>query len=378
VLGRLFCRLRPLKKEYRVYFFFPFYHMGGAEKVHYQIAQAVGGSDCIIFFTKKSQSKAFFPRFRESGCDIKDISVWTDNKWLYFLNLIFRGIISGYINRQQLPPVVFNGQCNFGYKISPWVRKGIRQIELIHSFNTFSYIRTPFLPFISTTVMISRNRLDDHVFLYDRIRVPLMYLERLAYIPNAIALPADVKKDFSEFRVLFSGRGGKEKRLHLVMAVFKELHQTDSSIRMEIMGDMSGIIEPHQYPFVHFYGYLNEEDQIHEIYQKASVLLLTSGTEGFPMVVIEAMAYGCAIISTAVGDIPLHIKQGINGFLFSDVQDEKKIVQEGVQYILELKKNPVLLQSISENNIRYARQNFGLEKFNLAYQNLLHTQNQTL
>ena len=46
-------------------------------------------------------------------------SKFTDHKEFYFLNLIFRGIVSGYINKQKEKPIVFNGQCNFGYKISP-------------------------------------------------------------------------------------------------------------------------------------------------------------------------------------------------------------------------------------------------------------------
>ena len=140
MLGRLFSRLNPLHKEYRIFFFFSFYHIGGAEKVHYQITQAAGGKDCIIFFTKKSHNKSFLHHFRGSGCEIKDISKYTDNKWFYFMNLIWRGIITGYMNRQIKLPVVFNGQCNFAYKISPWVRKEIFQVELIHSFNSFSYI----------------------------------------------------------------------------------------------------------------------------------------------------------------------------------------------------------------------------------------------
>ena len=41
--GRLIALLYPLKKEYRIFFFFPFYHTGGAEKVHSQIANATGG-----------------------------------------------------------------------------------------------------------------------------------------------------------------------------------------------------------------------------------------------------------------------------------------------------------------------------------------------
>jgi len=100
LMGRLAAVIRPLNKEYRVFYFFPFYHTGGAEKVHVQIANATGGSDCIIFFTKRSVDARFLDEFKETGCEINDISKFTDNKWFYFLNLFYRGIISGYINGQ--------------------------------------------------------------------------------------------------------------------------------------------------------------------------------------------------------------------------------------------------------------------------------------
>ena len=173
LIGRFLAAIKPNEKEYLIYFFFPFHHTGGAEKIHAQIAQATGGADCIIYFTRKSENDSFLNEFKKSGCTIKDISKFTDNKWLYFLNLIYRGIISGYINNQKIKPFVFNGQCNFAYKISPWVNKSIRQIELLHSFNSFSYIRTPFLRFISKTIMISRKRIDEHFQFYKKINIPV-------------------------------------------------------------------------------------------------------------------------------------------------------------------------------------------------------------
>ncbi|HEU4859224.1 MAG TPA: hypothetical protein VFT15_05275, partial [Chitinophagaceae bacterium] len=151
-IGRLIAAFHRLKKEYRIFFFFPFYHTGGAEKVHAQIATATGGNDCIIFFTRRSDDDRFIDDFKKTGCEIKDVSAYTDNKWLYFLNLVYRGLITGYINSQKLKPIVFNGQCNFAYKISPWINNTIKQVELIHSLNSFSYIRIPFIPFIDKTV----------------------------------------------------------------------------------------------------------------------------------------------------------------------------------------------------------------------------------
>jgi L-malate glycosyltransferase len=53
LIGRLVALMSPLKKQYKMFFFFPFYHTGGAEKVHAQIAVANGGND--FFYQKISR-----------------------------------------------------------------------------------------------------------------------------------------------------------------------------------------------------------------------------------------------------------------------------------------------------------------------------------
>ncbi len=373
ITGRLIATFRPLKKEYRIFFFFPFYHTGGAEKVHAQIAGATGGTDCIIFFTRRSDDDRFIDDFKKTGCDIKDISVSTDNKWLYFLNLVYRGIITGYINSQKLKPIVFNGQCNFGYKISPWIHDTIKQVELIHSLNSFSYIRIPFIPFIDKTVMISRQRIEDHKKLYQRYQVPLHYAERIVYICNGIPLPPSIKSErpFSPFTILYAGRPGPEKRIHLITAMARELQKENKDIQFEMIGDLSAIVDIPALPFIKFHGNINDPEKINSIYARSHLLLITSSTEGFPMVIMEAMANGCAIIATPVGDIPFHVKNGENGFLFSSVENESAIISEACEKIIWLKNSPGQWKKISETNARYAAEFFGIEQFNAAYKNLL-------
>jgi L-malate glycosyltransferase len=370
--GRMIAEFYPLKKQYRIFFFFPFCHTGGAEKVHAQISQAAGGDNCIIFFTKKSVNQSFLSEFQQSGCDIKDISSYTDNKWIYFLNFIYRGIVAGYINSQQKAPIVFNGQCNFGYKISPWINRKATQIELIHSFNSFSYIRIPFLPFIDKTIMISKKRIAQHLLFYKEKKIPEEYGKRINYIPNAIQLPAVTSaKETTEFIVLYVGRGGKEKRVHLIAEMARRLHTTENSIQFHFLGDVSNVLHQTDYPYIHFYGNQDSKNMIHSTYSKAHVLILTSVTEGFPMVVIEGMANGCAIVATPVGDIPYHIKNGQNGFLFSTSEDETTIVNEGIEIIKSLQQTPDQLANISKTNIQYAIDNFGIDKFNTAYRELI-------
>lgn len=374
LLGQIIAKFNPLNKEYRVFYFFPFYHTGGAEKVHAQIAEATAGKDCIIFFTRKSGNEQFYNDFKNSGAQIKNISKFTDNKWLYFLNLIYRGIISSYINKQNLKPIIFNGQCNFGYKISPWIKNHIPQIELIHSLNSFSFIRIPFLPFITQTVMISRQRIEDHKELYKQYKIPDTFIQKIQYIPNAIKLPANEAntKASEPFVVLYVGRAGKEKRVQLVAQMAERLQQKDKSIQFEMMGDVSDVIKTNQYPYIRFHGNQSDPEIIHSIYSKAYMLVLTSTTEGFPMALIEAMAHGCVILATAVGDIPFHIKKE-NGFLFSSVEDEEAIVNEAENFILQLKNNRHLFNTISKYNLNYAKHNFGIDSFNKAYKELFET-----
>lgn len=373
VTGRIIALLKPLRKEYRIYFFFPFYHTGGAEKVHLQIAAATGGEDCIIYFTRKSADDRFLNEFKKTNCTIKDISTFTDNKWLYFLNLIYRGIVTGYINSQKQKPVVFNGQCNFAYKISPWVKKHFKQIELIHSLNSFSFIRIPFIPFISKTVMISHKRIEDHKLLYEDHKIPLSFAERIIYISNAIPLPEPTNNDrpFNPFRVLYAGRPGIEKRIHLVVEMAGILNRDHKDIQFELIGDMSSILKPSDYPFIKFHGNINDDEKMNQLYSQSHLLLITSTTEGFPMVIMEAMANGCAIMATAVGDIPYHVKNEENGFLFSSISEENIIVKEGCEKILWLKNNPSQWKEMSEANTHYAFEHFDLKQFNAAYKNLL-------
>lgn len=371
LLGRWIAALKPLHQEYQVFFFFPFYHTGGAEKVHALITQAVGNRNYIIFFTRKSVDKTFYTDFEKSGCTIKDISAYTDNKWLYFFNLIYRGIITGYINKQNNKPVVFNGQCNFGYKISPWVNSNIKQIELIHSFNTFSWIRIPFIPFIYKTVMISKVRVGNHLEQYKKIKVPETFNYRITYICNGIELPNETRvKDYSTpLNVLYVGRGTPEKRVHLVAKIAEQVKQQNASINFVIAGDVANAIPENLQAYCELRGNIDDAKQLADLYKQAHVLLITSNTEGFPIVVMEAMAYGCAIIATPVGDLPVHV-QAENGFITSTI-DEAKVVGEMTQFIFQLSNDRRLLESLGQHNIDYAKEHFDIELFNKKYQELV-------
>ena len=372
MLGRIIAHFKPLAKKYETFFFFPFYHTGGAEKVHALVALAVGNSNCIVFFTRKSYDKNFYKDFEESGCHIRDISAFTGSKFLFPINLIYRGIVSGHINKQHLKPVVFNGQCNFGYKISPWVNKDIPQIELIHSFNTFSWIRLPFLPFISHTVMISKIRIEDHLRQYKKIQVPLPFYHKIQHIVNGIPLPERQKeKDYNgNLKVLYVGRGTEEKRVYIIAKMAEKAHLQKIPVDFIFMGDVKNAIPADLIKHCQLLGHQIEPAKIDEVYWQSHLVIITSNTEGFPLAIEEGMARGCAVMATAVGDIPVHVKNIENGLLFGSVDNEVTIMDEGVEFLALLCTNKKPLQEMSMRNRKYAMENFGIEAFNSSYQKL--------
>ena len=64
-----------------------------------------------------------------------------------------------------------------------------------------------------------------------------------------------------------------------------------------------------------FPGAFAGREELTRIMSGTDIFLLSSILEGQPLVVVEAMAYGCPIVTTNVGGIPELIQDGVNGLL---------------------------------------------------------------
>jgi glycosyltransferase involved in cell wall biosynthesis len=64
-----------------------------------------------------------------------------------------------------------------------------------------------------------------------------------------------------------------------------------------------------------FPGAFTSREDLYRIMSNTDIFLLSSILEGQPLVVVEAMAYGCPIVTTNVGGIPELIQDGVNGLL---------------------------------------------------------------
>jgi glycosyltransferase involved in cell wall biosynthesis len=352
---------------------FSSYHIGGAEKVHLQIASALKGRKALVVFTKKSTAAVYKQAFIETGHQIIDVSRFTDNKFQYWNNLIYRGVFASLIENQKSNTIVFNGQSNFGYKLSPWLNKSIVQIDLIHAFSSFSWIRIPFLSFYQKTIMISNRSIAEHKTQYQKIGVPEHEVGKIMYLPNGISLPKLMERkelDSAKLRVLYVGRATGEKRVHLIAAIARSAAMEGIPCTFSMVGDVQNAIPKDDQSFVHFYGAINNAETLNAIYAEHDVLIMTSLHEGFPLTIMEGMASGCVILSTPVGDIPYHVHHKQNGYLFSNTTDENKIVEEALTYLKQIMENPDLFKVMSSNNLTYAKKEFDLSIFEQRYQTM--------
>ncbi len=88
-----------------------------------------------------------------------------------------------------------------------------------------------------------------------------------------------------------------------------------------------------------FHGNKSKED-VHQIYEKASFIILPSASEGFPKVIGEAMNYGCIPIVSNVSCMDQYIIPNTNGYLLEEISADA--IEQSVQRSLELSNEEYL------------------------------------
>ena len=107
---------------------------------------------------------------------------------------------------------------------------------------------------------------------------------------------------------------------------------------------------------------------IYKLYEKIDLTLITSLSEGLPLVLVESFCYKKPVISTNVGGIAEVINNGKNGYLingFSEIDIAEKII--------ELKNDKLLYEKLSDNCFITFKKLFNLESNLLKLEKLLNS-----
>jgi len=352
--GKLIGRLLPLHNRSGLFFFFPFYHTGGAEKVHADIISCFTDERPWVFFTKRSKDLRFINQFKTSATCF-------DFGWLlkysYPLSI---GLIAGLIQKTSNARL-FGCNSLYYYLLLPHLPDNIEAIDLIHALGGGAEkFALPVLERIDRRVVISVGVRDQLLDWYRKEGIPEQFDRRITVISNRVSVPPEppVKPAGSTLQVLFVGRGSEEKRIHLIARAARLCMDNGLNVKFLLVGDIEPSILKGDAGFCNLLGSVSAPEQLEKIYTDSDLILITSSREGFPLTIMEGMAHGCVPVCTSVGGIPEHIRHAENGWLLP-AGDETAVVTALYDAILELHQDRDLLERISIAAYSYAQSQFG-------------------
>lgn len=199
---------------------------------------------------------------------------------------------------------------------------------------------------------------------------------RLAFIPNAVSTPCgvtDLRASGEEKRcslgisqqelvVGYLGRLSEEKGVKYLIEAIAKLREAACPVTLLIIGDgperqtleqkvrASGLESK-----VIFAGFKTD---IENWIPTFDIFTLPSLTEGTPMALLEAMAFGVPVIATSVGGVPSVVTDGVNGLLVPP--GNAQALSEKIQL---LKDTPELKSKLVRAGAVTIKENYGVDKW---------------
>lgn len=295
-------------------------------------------------------------------------------------NMFFKGIgqsiKTGFVKYVKTPialrklntDVVISTRTVHNYLSALFVSKDIKKIawEHNHHNNKKSYINS---------LVKSCKNIDNLVLVSNELTE--FYKSHLGnkvvYIPNCLDNMPNKLSKLDSKNLVAVGRLSKEKGFDDLLKLFKKISVKYPDWKLSIVGD--GMEKDNLLDLakelklgdkVIFHGYQNK-DYINNLFLASSIYLMTSRTESFGLVLIEAMSYGLPCISyTSAQGANEIIDDSENGYLIEDRNEEEMISK------IELLINDDKLRNKLGKNARSKSKNYSNEAVLEKWQKLIN------
>lgn len=209
-----------------------------------------------------------------------------------------------------------------------------------HLSKKVNLLQRLFYPFISGVVTLTK--FDEKIFL--------KYCKHVKYIPNISTFVKAAPSTLMFKKVIAVGRLNEAKGFDMLIQSFVLVHEKHPDWTLDIFGEgalfqnLSNQIDKEDLgEVVKLKGY---EQNILNEYQKASIFALSSRTEGFPCVLVEAMSIGLPSVNFELPGFDEVVINNENGLLIE--ANNVKLFAEGLINLIE---NKSLRLKIGENAI---------------------------
>lgn len=202
--------------------------------------------------------------------------------------------------------------------------------DMLSSKNLKSLIFYNALKKCKKVVFVSSESYNSFIFK-DKIADKCITLRNVIN-PDEIHLR--VKKDDTEYDndIIFLGRLTYQKNPERLISIIENVKKEINNVKVAIVGDgelreniESLIKEKNLSENIKMYGFMSNP---YKLLSQSKALMMTSRSEGTPMVALESMSVGLPIISTPVDGLKEVVINNKNGFLSDDDSELTKFIIE--------------------------------------------------
>ena len=223
--------------------------------------------------------------------------------------------------------IIISTRIVHNFLVSNFVKKDIKKIawEHNHHNNNKRYI----------SALVNSCKKMNYLVTVSK-ELELFYEQYLGkkvyYIPNCLDnIPSKLSK-LDSLNIISVGRLSKEKAFDDLLRLFKKVSQKHPNWHLNIVGDgmeknnlLDLAKELKLGDKVTFHGY-QDKDYINDLLLDSSIYVMTSITESFGLVLIEAMSYGVPVLSyTSAQGANEIIDDGKNGYLIENRNEDEMI-----------------------------------------------------
>ena len=359
-LGKIIGLALPNLKNW-VLFFIPHMGAGGAEQVHLQLLDILGKKYSGISIVATNSQEVDLKDEFEKNSKVFSLSKWMQWKPIFFGCL---GVFTSLINRSEEKILLIGSHSYFFYRLLPFLDESkFYAIDIIHNLEVGGIMRYGSL-FNDVSSKI------HEVIAVDTITAHLITRKSNRKSVIVVTNPTN-EVFFQSFRVrsecspslVFVGRYDPVKRPHIVESLAKRNPELN-------IGWVGNVQDANQKKGITYHGLIKDREGMALVMNHYDILVLTSSTEAFPMVIQEAMALGMIVVSTNVGGISTHVKHQENGILIQASEDEA-VLNEIERQVNQLVADNSLSAKISTNAHKYAREHFSAERYAHSMMELL-------
>lgn len=184
------------------------------------------------------------------------------------------------------------------------------------------------------------------------------YKCKCVYIPNVIEEIPQKVSSLTKKKIISVGRLAKEKAYNDLIDVMKLVHEEEPTWELDIIGDgaqrnfLGDRIYKEDLSYIKLHGY-QKKDYINQLLKNSSIYVMSSITESFGIVLLEAMSYGipCVAFDSAEGANDI-IENEKNGYLIEN-RDKVLMKEKIISLIHDLKKRKEFGQNARMASLNY-------------------------